>query len=110
MVVAAKAFDSLGWLAHLPSFLYETTFLVLVITLVIFAYLYHSKRPSFFVQLYLLSMAVKLIAYFAYTLIMILEDRPGAIMNVLYFLIIYILFTAIEITFLYKKISGDPKP
>jgi hypothetical protein len=93
-----------------PSFLFETTALVVFATAVIFLYLYRLKKPSFFVQLYLLSMAVKLIAFLAYNLIMILDDKKGAIANVLYFLLVYFIFTAVEIAFLYKRISGKPGP
>lgn len=99
-----------GWLPAIPSFLFETTWFVGFTTSVIFVYLYRSKNPSFFVQLYLLSMAVKLMAYFGYALFMILDDRQGAVPNVLYFLIIYFLFTIIEIAFLYRRISGMPRP
>ena len=79
-------------------------------TAVIFLHLYWSKKASFFVQLYLLSMAVKLIEFFGYNLIMILDDRKGTMANVLYFLLVYFIFTAVEIAFLYKRISGKPGP
>ena len=98
-----------GWLPAEPSFLYETAWLVAIITAVIFVYLYRSRSASWFVQLYLLSMAVKLLAYFAYNLVMILEDRQGAVPNVLYFLALYFVFTAVEIAFLYPKISRPPR-
>jgi hypothetical protein len=62
------------------------------------------------VQLYLLSMVVKLIAFLAYNLVMVLDDRKGAMANVLYFLLVYFIFTAVEIAFLYKRISRNPKP
>lgn len=101
---------SSGWLPGIPSFLYETTWLVALVTTVIFVYLYRSRRASWFVQLYLLSMVVKLLAYFAYNTLMILEDRQGAVRNVLYFLGLYFVFTAVEIAFLYGKISRPMKP
>ena len=101
---------SSGWLPGIPSFLYETTWLVALVTTIIFVYLYRSRRASWFVQLYLLSMVVKLLAYFAYNTLMILEDRQGAVRNVLYFLGLYFVFTAIEIAFLYGKISRPMKP
>jgi uncharacterized membrane protein YfcA len=98
------------WISRMPSFLYETTLLVVFTTALIFTYLYRSDSASFFVQLYLLSMAVKLLAFFAYNLIMIMDDRQGAVRNVLYFLLAYFIFTAVEIGFLYRKISGKSKP
>ena len=79
-------------------------------TSIIFVYLYRRGTPGLFVQLYLLSMAVKLLACLAYNLLMIIEDGSGAIPNVLYFLFVYTVFTAVEIGFLYKKISRSPRP
>ena len=99
-----------GWIGVSPSFLFETTWLVSVFTIIIFVYLYRSGKRSFFVQLYLLSMAVKLVAYFAYNLIVILEDRKGAVVNVVYFLVVYAIFTVLEIAFLYRKISPSARP
>lgn len=95
----------LEWIRETPSFLYETTWLVALTTAIIFIYLYRSGNGNFFVQLYLLSMVLKLITYFAYNLIMIQQDTPGARVNVVYFLLVYSVFTAIEIAFLYRKIS-----
>lgn len=101
---------SQGWIPGLPSFLFETTWLVAFVTTVIFIYLYRSGKGVYFVQLYLLSMAVKLIAYFAFTLIMIMDDRRGALPNVLYFLVLYFIFTAVEIGFLYRRINRPTRP
>jgi hypothetical protein len=99
-----------GWISALPSFLYVTTWLVALTTVILFIYLYRSEKRRFFVQLYLLSMVVKLVAYLAYNLIIILHNRSGAFANVVYFLLVYFLFTAIEIGFLYRKISPSSRP
>ena len=99
-----------GWLPGVPSFLFETTWLAAFVTTVIFIYLYRSRSTSYFVQLYLLSIAVKLLMYFAYCLIMILKDRPGSLMNVLYFLSLYFIFTVVEIAFLYRRVSRPERP
>ena len=99
-----------GWIARKPSFLLETTWLIAFATSLIFFYLYRWGKPRLFVQLYLLSMVVKLLACFAYTLLMILQDRDGAVPNVIYFLAIYFLFTTLEIGFLYRKISNSSHP
>lgn len=97
-----------GWLPEIPTFLTETTWVVALITAIIFVYLYRSNKRTWFVQLYLLSMVVKLLAYFAYNLIIILEEPRNAIANVAYFLSVYLAFTALEIAFLYRKISPPP--
>ena len=94
----------------MPSFLYETTWLVAFITSVIFVYLYRMARPSLFVQFYLLSLVVKLVACLSYALFVVLENRDDALANVLYLLAVYLLYTALEITFLYRRISGTSRP
>jgi hypothetical protein len=50
-------------------------------------------------------MAVKLIAYGAYNFVMILDDKAGATQNVVWFGVLYLIFTALEIGFLYRRIS-----
>lgn len=98
-----------GWLLQRPTFLHETTWLVAFATSVIFVYLYRWGKAGYFVQLYLLSMALKLLACLAYCILMILDDRQGAVANVLYFLVVYFVFTALETGFLYRKISDSPQ-
>lgn len=89
-----------------PSFLYQTTLVVGVFTSIIFVYLFRARRGDYFVRLYLLSMVVKLAGFLAYNVIMVVDDLGGAVRNVLYFLLLYFIFTAVEIGFLYGKISG----
>lgn len=95
------------WISQFPSFFYQTTFFLLFSTATIFAYLYRVNKPEFFVQLYLLTMALKLLAYGAYNLLMILKDKVGASVNVVYFMALYAVFTVLEIAFLYRKNSGS---
>jgi hypothetical protein len=94
------------WNGELPSFFYQTLIFLVFATITIFAYLYKVDKPDFFVQLYLLTMAIKLLAFGAYNLFMILEDKSGAPANVIFFMLLYIVFTGLEITFLYRKITG----
>lgn len=89
-----------------PSFLYRTLIFLVFGTSLVYIYLFKASKPDFFVQLYLLTMAVKLLAYCGYVLLIILEDRGGAVSNVVFFVITYFLFTALEVGFLYKKISS----
>ena len=94
------------WYGELPSFFYQTLIFLVFATITIFAYLYNVDKPDFFVQLYLLTMAVKFLAFGAYNLFMILDDKSGAPANVVFFMLLYIVFTGLEITFLYRKITG----
>jgi hypothetical protein len=58
-----------------------------------------------FVQLYLLTMVVKLVAYASFNLIVILKDRADASANAVFFILAYVIFTGLEVTFLFKKIN-----
>jgi hypothetical protein len=102
--VAWVSVDSL-WITVLPSFFFQTTIFLLFGTGLLFIYLYRFNKPDFFIQLYLLTMAIKLLAYGAYNFFMITDDRDGAVYNVVWFMTLYFIFTALEIAFLYKKIS-----
>ncbi|MBX2961064.1 MAG: hypothetical protein KF687_01055 [Cyclobacteriaceae bacterium] len=44
-------------------------------------------------------------AYGAYLGLIIWEDRPGALENVVFFIAVYAVFTALEVGFLWRQIS-----
>lgn len=92
------------WLP-LPSFLYQTLILLAFSTALIYRYLYKVDKSEYFVQLYLLTMTVKLLAYGVYCVFMVLQDKAGATANVVFFMVVYATFTFLEITFLYRRIS-----
>lgn len=93
------------WISELPTFFYQTLIFLVFSTTVIYAYLHKIDKPDFFVQLYLLTMAVKFLAYGVYVYFIISEDGVGAVNNTVFFMITYFSFTFLEITFLYHKIS-----
>jgi hypothetical protein len=95
------------WIEKAPSFFYQTLIFLVFATSTIFTYLYKAKSPDYFVQLYLLTMAVKFLAYGAYNVLMILEDKDGASYNVVFFMVLYIIFTGLEIAVLFRKITGS---
>jgi hypothetical protein len=95
-----------GWF-ECPSFFVMTLVFLVFSTSVIFVYLYKANKPTFFLQLYLFSMVLKLLAYCGYNFMMILNDRASAVGNVVFFMVTYFLFTVVEIMFLYWKISGQ---
>jgi hypothetical protein len=105
LAITARTLVDHQWIKALPSFFYTTLIFLIFGTGLIFMYLYRSGKAGFFVQLYLLTMVVKFIAYGIYNFIVILEDKAGAASNVIWFLILYVSFTALEIGFLYGKIS-----
>jgi hypothetical protein len=87
-----------------PSFFWQTLIFLNFSTLLIFYYVIRSGSNSF-VQLYLLTMVLKLFAYCAYNIVIILQDRENAGINVGFFMITYLLFTTLELVFLYKRIG-----
>lgn len=95
----------LGLITSFPSFFYQTLLLVPLSTFFIYRKLVRITGPSLFTQFYLLSMVVKLIAYLAYNVIMVLEDRKGALLNISFFLLLYVIFTILEVAFLYRKVT-----
>ncbi len=87
-----------------PSYLWQTLIFLNLCTIGAFYFLLKAV-PSSFVQLYLLTTVLKLFAYCAYNVAIILQDRPNAGVNVGFFLIAYVLFTTLELVFLYRRIS-----
>jgi hypothetical protein len=95
-----------GYFAR-PSLYLVTLIFLTFSTALIFFYLYTAEKPGFFVQLYLLTMAVKVLAYLAFCFVMISKDKASAAGNVVFFMCTYFVFTALEIGFLYRKISSQ---
>jgi hypothetical protein len=93
-----------------PSFFPQILVFLLFSTSLLFVYLYRAAKPVFFVQLYLLTMALKLLAYLAFNVVIILHDKAGAAVNVMFFLSVYFIFTALEIGFLFHKINRGERP
>ncbi len=97
------------WFAspQLPSFFYQTLALLLLGTGAIYFYLIDIKKekPEYFVQLYMATLFVKILAYGAYVFFVVWDDKAQAGDNALFFMVTYFLFTAVEVTFLYRKVS-----
>ncbi|HYF68060.1 MAG TPA: hypothetical protein VD884_07985 [Ohtaekwangia sp.] len=87
-----------------PSFFWETLVLLTFGTGLIFYYVYNTDQTTF-TNFYLFTLVLKLLAYVVYCLIMIVMDPPGATANVVLFMIIYLVYTIIEIIFLYPRIT-----
>ncbi len=95
------------WIAILPSFFYQTLIFITFGTGLMYRHLYKANKPGAFVQLYLFMMVVKMIAFGAYAFMIVLKDREGANQNIVFFIICYFIFTALEIGFLFQKINRD---
>ena len=90
-----------------PDFLYQTLIFLFLATAGLFRFLLKTKqeRPDYFVQLYLLSLVVKILASSAYLFVMVI-GQPEPARDVVFFMGVYFVFTALEITFLYKKVNS----
>lgn len=107
MLIAAVVivgFDR-GWIEEKPTFFVPTLILVTFVTIVIYTYLYRLKNPDSFTQFYLLLMVVKVFAFLAYNIAIVLNNRADAAPNVIFFLLTYFIFTGLEIGFLYLHVS-----
>lgn len=95
-----------GW--PVPTFANEITLLLTVTTAVLYSYLagWYNKNPQLFTQFYLLSIALKLLGYGALAGVVIYLDPGQAVPNVILFLVAYLLFTLLEIIFLFPKVAS----
>jgi len=107
LVVMAFGFVHQQWISELPSYFFQTVIFLLFGTSLLYLYLYKFNKPDFFVQFYLLTMGVKLIAYGAYNFVVIMQDKKGATQNVVWFITLYIIFTVLEVGFLHRKITNQ---
>ena len=87
----------------LPTFFYATIIYMAVVTVVLYSYLYKVFDPTRYIQLFLLLTVVKLIACLAYCTVVVLKKRQDWKSDVIFFLVIYIVFTAVEVVFLYRR-------
>ena len=105
LIIASYALVRQNWIEILPSYFFQTLILLLFGTCLIYIYLYRFNKEGLFVHVYLLTIVVKLLAYGAYIFFIITVDHNGAISNVIWFMLLYFIFTLLEIIFLYQKVS-----
>ena len=110
LTLAAFAIAGAGhfYFSSPPSYFFQTLTLLYLGTAGIYFYLVDVKAsaPRQFVQLYMVTLFAKLIAYGGYVLFMVWHHPAEAAENALVFMIIYLLFTAIEVIFLYRAKGG----
>lgn len=96
-----------SWGGILPTYFYQSTLLLFASTTALFYYLLKIKeiRPDFFVQFYLISIALKLVAYGTYLGVIVWHDVENAAINIVFFLVTYVFYTTLEVSFLWRKIS-----
>ncbi len=94
-----------GMMVIAPSFAPETVLFVALTTIFIYFFLHRQTASPQFTQAYLLSMVLKMIAYAAFVLVIILRDKHAAAENALIFLASYLVCTTLEIAFLFRRIN-----
>lgn len=114
--MAALLWGALRWAvdtertALVPTFVGETLIFLYAVTLLIFIYLYRGRKREHFLPLFLLTLAVKMIAAIVFAVWMVLAEPANAAANLSLFLIVYIVFTALEIGFLYPLVRRNGVP
>jgi hypothetical protein len=93
-----------GLVQYSGSLFWQIQIFVVFSTGLLFIYLYKARREHF-VQLYLLTMVVKLLAYGGFAIFIILEDQTNARVNIGLFLSYYVVYTLLELVFLFPKIN-----
>ena len=90
-----------------PEYFYQTLIFLFLSTVGLYRFLLRIKqqRPDFFVQFYLATMVVKLIAYGAYLFVIATNQKTKAMDDVVFFMVVYFVFTALEIGFLFRHVN-----
>ena len=90
-----------------PIFFFQTVGLLFIATVGLYKFLVDTKRdkPELFIHLYLATLGIKLISYAAYLVFMVKKQPEMSVANVVFFLIGYVIFTALETVFLYRFVN-----
>jgi hypothetical protein len=96
-------------IAQYPTWWLETLLMMMLITGVVYFYL---TQPQFagardFALMYLASIAVKLLGGCGYLVVVVLFDPEAALPNGVFFLLCYLIFTGLEVTFLWERIQSQ---
>jgi hypothetical protein len=86
-----------------PTYSLEIILFLSIFTLLAFYFLNRSVRAEGFTTRYLGSMVLKILLFSGFIVTIILLDPNGANRNVTFFLISYLLFTALEVGSLFAK-------
>jgi hypothetical protein len=96
--------SSLGW------FLRPTHFIEMaIITMITSAYLYrmlaNMTRPQVFVNVYLATVAMKLVFFSVLLFVLRFLEPDTLVPNAIFMLVAYVIFTALEVVVLFKKVN-----
>jgi hypothetical protein len=91
----------------LTDFFWVSLIFLALSTVGLYRVLVNIKRdkPEYFVHVYLGTLAIKLIAYVSYIFVMAKLRPEEVFWNVVFFMIGYVIFTALETVFLYRVVN-----
>lgn len=88
-----------------PSLLLELLIINVLVTFVIYRWLFKLQNPQLFVNGYLLSIVVKLIFYSGLLLTIRITSPQALLANAVLVLACYIIFTILEVAVLFLKVG-----
>ena len=92
-----------GWFSQ-PSLLLELIVINVLVTFIIYRWLFKLQNPQLFVNGYLLSIVVKLIFYSGLLLTVRIISPQALLANAILVLACYIIFTVLEVAVLFLKV------
>jgi len=87
-----------------PSFLILILIGMATATWLVYFFIQRSNREDF-IKNYLLTIVLKLLVGGVFIFSLLYIDKPGADANAIFFMAAYLLFTALEVGFLFKKLG-----
>jgi hypothetical protein len=87
-----------------PSFLILILTVLALGTWLVYFFIQRTNREDF-IRNYLLTIVMKLLAGGVFILILLYIDKPGANANAILFMAAYLLFTGLEVGFLFRRLS-----
>ena len=93
----------------MPSFTIRIIIFLAMVHVALYYFIARNQRlkPLDFVKLYLGITVLRILFFSAFIFLIIKLDPPGAWQNATLFLVGYILFTALEVVLIYKKIVSE---
>jgi hypothetical protein len=86
-----------------PSFLILILTVLAVATWLVYFFIQKTNREDF-IKNYLLSIVLKLLSGGIFIFILLYIDKPGADVNAIFFMTAYLLFTGLEVGFLFRRL------
>ena len=101
LMTALLAWGANAWLQ--ASFLISILIFLFASTWLVFVFMNRKADPESFIKNYLLSIVLKLLAGGVFIAIIIFVDKAFANSNAILFMLGYLIFTAVEVIFLFRK-------